>query len=215
MRKHSSVRGVSAANAPIPERSIRRWTKCCAGGQRSVRCSTTFRSLLKTARCSSRVTRKKFGLANTACITPGRNAFQQTRNEHREKGHGVVILVESSIWVMVEHQRIVLDAIVRNEEVAVCPPVVQEVLQGANSRRLSLLQRAFYDAAMLDAPLPFERFEYAVQIYRDCRDAGITPRSGVDCLIAAIAIAYDVPLLHDDRDFEHIKRVAPLKTLTL
>lgn len=38
------------------------------------------------------------------------------------------------------------------------------------------------------------------------RWSGLTPRSPHDCLIAA-AVAADVPLLHDDRDFEVLARV--------
>lgn len=49
----------------------------------------------------------------------------------------------------------------------------------------------------------------AARMYARCRWAGITPRTSIDCLIAQIAIEHDVPLYHDDRDFELIARVAP------
>lgn len=65
-------------------------------------------------------------------------------------------------------------------------------------------------ATVLDAPTPFERFEEAAQLYLLCRDAGVTP-SATDCLVAACAIAHRIPLLHDDADFLHIARVAPLR----
>ncbi len=41
-----------------------------------------------------------------------------------------------------------------------------------------------------------------------------TPRSSVDALIAQMALGGDHVLLHDDRDFEHIKAIRPLQTLT-
>lgn len=58
-------------------------------------------------------------------------------------------------------------------------------------------------------------WESAAAIYRACRGAGITPRSQIDCLIAAVAIREDVDLLHADRDFDEIAmhtslRIAPV-----
>jgi len=113
--------------------------------------------------------------------------------------------------VQVVHARLSLP----DEIIAVCPPVIQEVLQGTSSQRLSLVSAVLYRTEMLDAPVPLDRFEYAAWLYRQCRAAGITPRSSIDCLIAAVAIAHGVTLLHNDRDFELMKRVIPLKTMTL
>ena len=42
---------------------------------------------------------------------------------------------------------------------------------------------------------------------------GITVRSTVDCLIAQIAIENELLLLHNDRDFEAMAAVVPLKFL--
>jgi hypothetical protein len=42
----------------------------------------------------------------------------------------------------------------------------------------------------------------AARHYRQLRALGVTVSKTVDCLIAAWCIARDVPLLHDDRDFE-------------
>jgi len=47
----------------------------------------------------------------------------------------------------------------------------------------------------------------------DCRRAGITIRSSIDCLIARVAIEHGLMLLHDDRDFERISKVVPDLTL--
>lgn len=53
--------------------------------------------------------------------------------------------------------------------------------------------------------------EEAAHIYRVCRRAGETIRSMNDCLIAAIAIRNDVPVLHRDRDYDAIARHFPLR----
>jgi predicted nucleic acid-binding protein len=51
----------------------------------------------------------------------------------------------------------------------------------------------------------------AVDLYRRARRAGLTIRSGVDCLIAACAIRHGLTLLHNDRDYPAIARVSELQ----
>ncbi len=51
----------------------------------------------------------------------------------------------------------------------------------------------------------------AARLYFDLRRGGLTVRSVIDCCIAEIAIAHDVMLLHNDRDFLTISRKRPLK----
>jgi predicted nucleic acid-binding protein len=90
---------------------------------------------------------------------------------------------------------------------------VLEVLRGSRPERYEKNRTLLMSVEMLDAPTPFKRFEEAAQLYRRCRERGVTP-SVSDCLVAACAIAHDVPLLHNDADFTHIARVAPLKLFT-
>ena len=51
---------------------------------------------------------------------------------------------------------------------------------------------------------PYHVAEQAAFMYRQIRTKGITIRSPNDCLIAYYAIHYKIPLVHDDRDFDHI-----------
>ncbi|MGQ0672017.1 MAG: type II toxin-antitoxin system VapC family toxin [Hyphomicrobium sp.] len=55
----------------------------------------------------------------------------------------------------------------------------------------------------------------AARIYYELRRQGQTIRSIVDCCIAQIALEHDVPLVHEDRDFEVISTARPLKQLRL
>jgi predicted nucleic acid-binding protein len=48
-------------------------------------------------------------------------------------------------------------------------------------------------------------YQEAAGLYRRCRKAGVTPRSSIDVLIAQTALHYDLELLHNDSDFDHIK----------
>ena len=50
-------------------------------------------------------------------------------------------------------------------------------------------------------------FEGAARIYRRCRQAGITPRGLVDCMIAAVARRHEATLLACDIDLDRVARV--------
>ena len=45
-------------------------------------------------------------------------------------------------------------------------------------------------------------YEAAATLYRTCRQRGYTVRKLFDCLIAAVAIRADVPIIHRDTDFD-------------
>lgn len=126
-----------------------------------------------------------------------------------------MVLVDASVWIIAERKKIPVELLLPpGEIVATCPIIVQEVLRGTpDAVHYAAARNVLLLSEMVDETTPFERFEEAAKIFLACRDVGITPRSSVDCLVAATAIAHGIPLLHDDRDFEHIKRVLPLETL--
>jgi predicted nucleic acid-binding protein len=51
----------------------------------------------------------------------------------------------------------------------------------------------------------------AARVYFELRQRGLTVRSTLDCCIALVAIEHDLTLLHNDRDYETIATVRPLK----
>jgi predicted nucleic acid-binding protein len=125
-----------------------------------------------------------------------------------------VVLVDTSVWLEIERGRFDLEAHIEYSEIAICPPIAQELLQGARDpERYTLVWHTILEARMLDDPMPLENFEQAAQIFRDCRAIGHTIASSHDCLIAACAIRHNVPLLQRDKDFEIIARIAPLELL--
>jgi predicted nucleic acid-binding protein len=126
-----------------------------------------------------------------------------------------VVLVDTSVWIIAEHKKVPVASLLPPDEiVATCPMIVQEVLRGTpDAVHYEAARSVLLATEMLDEWTPFERFEAAARVFLACRDAGVTPRSSVDCLIAATAIAHDATLVHADRDFEHMARVLPLKTL--
>jgi predicted nucleic acid-binding protein len=118
------------------------------------------------------------------------------------------------VWVAVFSRKNPLDlaAHIAFDDVLTCLPIVQEVLQGFREEKPFRIARdAMRSLPTLDDPLEFELVEAAVDLYRSARRAGVTLRSSVDCLIAASALKHDVGVLHRDRDFDQLARVAPLR----
>ena len=124
-----------------------------------------------------------------------------------------MLLVDTSVWIEVfrKPSRVRLDQVVDFDDVATCLPVVQEVLQGFRDERAYQTARdALFALPMVDSPLTRPVFEQAIDLYRAARRAGLTIRSGVDCLIAACAIRHSLTVLHHDRDFDLLAKVSAL-----
>ena len=125
-----------------------------------------------------------------------------------------MFLVDTSVWIEFFRPSgsiALFETEVELEEVVTCLPVVQEVLQGFDEQRaFSIAREAMLALPIVETPLSWEVYERAVDLYRSARRAGVTVRSGVDCLIAACAIRNDLTVLHHDRDFDNLARVAPL-----
>jgi predicted nucleic acid-binding protein len=123
-------------------------------------------------------------------------------------------LVDTSVWIQVFRQRNPLDLemLVPLDEVALCLPIVQEILQGFRDEQAFRVARAaLFALPLVESPLGQDVFLEAADLYRQARRAGFTVRSGVDCLIAACAIRNDLVVLHHDRDYSALARVSPLR----
>ena len=128
----------------------------------------------------------------------------------------MTVLADTSVWI--EYLRGVqspvrdtfvglLDA----RAVVTTDAVLLEVLAGptAESEADRLWQvLAGIDHVRQESPLDAEG---GAAVFRACRRGGETPRSMLDCLIAAVAIRIDVSVLHRDRDFDVIARHTALR----
>ncbi len=126
-----------------------------------------------------------------------------------------MLLVDTSVWIEVfrKPSRLRLDAVVDFDEVVTCLPVVQEVLQGfRDERAFQTAREAMYALPMVASPVTQPVFDQAIELYRAARRAGITVRSGVDCLVAACAIRHSLAVLHRDRDFDLLAKVSSLES---
>jgi predicted nucleic acid-binding protein len=90
--------------------------------------------------------------------------------------------------------------------------IFQEVLQGASSEKEYRLLKDYLESQRFYHPKdPVDSFAEAVKIFHTCRKKGIMVRSSVDCLVAQISMEHNLPLLHNDQDFELMKTIIPIK----
>jgi predicted nucleic acid-binding protein len=125
-----------------------------------------------------------------------------------------VLLVDTSVWIEVFRRDTTfhLESVADLEEVVTCLPVIQEVLQGfRDERAFHVARESLYALPIVESPLKREVFDEAIDLYRRSRQAGVTVRSSVDCLIAACALRHRLTVVHRDRDFNDLARISPLE----
>jgi predicted nucleic acid-binding protein len=128
-----------------------------------------------------------------------------------------VILADTSAWVEFDRatgsatDRRLTALIAQEGPIAVTEPVIMEVLAGArNDAREADLRHLLlrFHLHPFDAATDFDA---ATRVYRRCRQAGVTPRGLVDCMIAAVALRYQAALLACDSDLDQIARIVGLE----
>jgi predicted nucleic acid-binding protein len=123
------------------------------------------------------------------------------------------IVVDSSVWIDYFNakqttQTEMLDRLLDSFGTRILVPdvVLAEVLRGFRMEREYLnakkLMATFTIVALGGAQMALD----AASHYRSLRSAGITVRKFVDVWIATFCITHDVPLLHNDSDFEPLEQ---------
>ena len=128
-----------------------------------------------------------------------------------------MIVVDSSAWIeFLRGTGSTADAAVRAELAAdgvlgVVDVVRLELLAGASTdRQVTVVTRLLARAVALPTLSPADH-EHAALLYRSARRSGQTVRSLIDCLVAAVALRVDAPVLARDRDYEVLASVSPLR----
>jgi predicted nucleic acid-binding protein len=131
-----------------------------------------------------------------------------------------LILVDSSAWIEMWRatgssvDRRLVDLVTRDADLATTEPIEMELLAGARDPSDELRIESALAACGLVAVAGAEDWRHAATVFRSCRQRGVTPRRLLDCLIAAVAIRAEIPILARDRDFELIAAHTPLEIAT-
>jgi len=127
-----------------------------------------------------------------------------------------IYLVDTSVWInFFKANETAASLFLKNNTsniiIAVCPVIVQEVLQGIVKENDFKSINDYFDNLLRLNGNPYGFAHDAAILYRNLRTKGITIRKPNDCLIAAYAIKHDITLLHDDRDFDLLAKHSSLK----
>ena len=124
-----------------------------------------------------------------------------------------MILVDTSVWIDFfsgsnSKEKTILHKLIEQEKpIFLTSIVLMEILQGIkNSKDFFKVKDYILSFPFVEAKPP-ETFIRAAEIYRKCREEGITIRSSIDCIISEIAIENGLTLLHKDRDYDVISRI--------
>jgi predicted nucleic acid-binding protein len=127
-----------------------------------------------------------------------------------------MVLVDTTVWIDFFADRnephvAALQELIENEEdLCLCGIILAEVLQGIRSDADFVETKDYFDD-LIFLPMRQTTFVQAAGVYRSLRKRGVTIRKPVDCMIASVAIEYDIRLLHNDRDFDYIAKHSKLR----
>lgn len=130
----------------------------------------------------------------------------------------MMVIVDTTVWIdfflagSQPHVKTLENLISHREDICICGIILTEILQGIRENsEFKKTQDLLNNLVFL--PMEYSVFLRSAEIYRNLRRKGITIRKTVDCMIAAVAIENDIPLLHNDKDFIPIEKYFGLKTI--
>ncbi len=131
-----------------------------------------------------------------------------------------MILVDSSVWInyfngKTTWQTEILDQMLQQIPIYTGDLILTEVLQGF--RKDSEYKKAKEVLSILPCK-QIGGYDIAIQSaenYRTLRKKGITIRKTIDIIIGTFCIVENIPLLHDDRDFDPMTKHLSLRIINL
>lgn len=129
-----------------------------------------------------------------------------------------MVVVDTSVWIdflqgrETDEVHELESLLIQEKDVFITGIIVQEILTGVKDKKERIRVRKELEHFLLINPT-IETHIQAAEIFDACKKKGFTIRSVIDCLIAALAMEYDLTLLEKDKDYSYISKVVPLKTL--
>lgn len=120
-----------------------------------------------------------------------------------------MIVVDSSVWIDFFADRSTaqvdrLQNVIKARRIVVGDIILLELLQGArdnvHAAAIELRMKAF----LLERFLNTDLAKKAAENFRSLRSKGVTIRRTPDLVIGTYCIERGLPLLHNDRDFDHM-----------
>ncbi len=127
-----------------------------------------------------------------------------------------MMVVDSNTWadffngLETPHVHRLDSALAKEEDVAVIPIILTEVLQGFRTDTGFRSARDILVALPMLHPTVDSHVE-AARLFRSLRQRGVTVRGALDCIIAQTCLDFEAELLSPDSDFVHIARHTPLR----
>jgi predicted nucleic acid-binding protein len=128
------------------------------------------------------------------------------------------MLVDTTVWIdffrgtNTRQVSVLEESIGRQDELFYCGVILTEILQGISRKKQSQHVKSLF-GSLLYLDFSHDIYIQAADIYVKLREKGVTVRKTIDCLIAALAISNELPLLHSDKDFIPIEKYCGLKCL--
>ena len=127
-----------------------------------------------------------------------------------------MVLIDSSVWIdffsarSLPHVAAMESIIEHRDDICICGIILAEVLQGIRNDSEFRKTKTLLNT-LIFLPMQYTVFLRSAEIYRELRKKGITVRKPLDCMIASVAIENNIPLLHDDKDFQPIEKYCGLE----
>lgn len=128
-----------------------------------------------------------------------------------------MLLVDTSVWIdLFDHPssryaKELKDLIENEEDICLIDLNLTEILQGIKDDNIFWQVKEYLTQFPILRADSLETYTHAADIYRLCRKKGKTITKTVDVIIAAIAIENNLPLFHNDNDFNLIADCTELK----
>ena len=122
-----------------------------------------------------------------------------------------MVLVDTTVWIdffsghALPHVTTLEELLVHREDICICGIILTEVLQGIRKDSEFIRTKELFNNLVF-LPMHYSTFLKSADIYRSLRRKGITIRKPVDCMIASVALEYEVSFLDNDKDFDPIEK---------
>ena len=130
-----------------------------------------------------------------------------------------MILVDSSVWIDYFNgrrtwQTDLLENLLSDVPIIIGDLILTEILQGFRSDNDYKTAKSFLSDLLFRQMGGYKVAVQSAENYRRLRKKGVTVRKTIDVIIGTYCILKDLPLLHDDRDFEPLVSHLSLKILS-